>query len=727
MEFSRRTFLLGNGLTAGLAPLWAQKPATAPSYAEQYPDMLLRHLAGRLNALSERWDKERDAIRTAAALEERNRFVRAKFREMIHGYPERNPLLAEVVNVLHRDGYDIENVLFQSRPNFFVSGNLYIPNGRGPFPAIVSPCGHYPLARMQPDYQSVYLNLVRAGFVVLAYDPIGQGERRYYWDPLTGQTADALGPIYEHSMPGQLLLLLGENLSGYRIWDGMRAIDYLLTRPEVDKEKIGCAGHSGGGTLTLFLSALDQRIRCVVANEGGTTHRWPVRIEPGGVFGPSDVEQNLFPAAIHGIDLCDLHVAIAPRPLLALVEEFTPEFNRAASHIRARYGLIGVPEKFATEEATDPHAYTLKLRQATTAWFCRWFYGRPGPENEPEFDTELPRNLYCTPLGSLRYARRGDTIFDLIRRTQAGLQPAYLQSADVAGEIRQLLCIKPQTGPLSVRPLVTTRRKGYRIEKLEFLSEPGIFIPTWVFMPDVRNSETRAILYVNDTGIAEEGSDGMEFGVLEKLTRKGNLVIGVEVRGIGLTAPPHSLEVSEAEPFHQLFDVETAAAYMAWFMDESLLGMRVGDVLRSIDYTLSRADVAKDGVRAVGVGRGALWLLYAAALDSRVQAAVCDQCLLSYHQLASADRYFYGADVFVPKVLRHFDLPDVAASIADRLLVMLSPLDAMKQPVDISSARQAYQRTVLSYAARRVPERFRIAQRETGAQLAEQYLRNLAG
>src|SRR5262249_49051372 len=197
------------------------------------------------------------------------------------------------------------------------------------------------------------------------------------------------------SMPGQVLLLMGEDLSHYRIWDGMRAIDYLLTRTEVDPSRIGCAGHSGGGTLTLFISALDERVKCAVVNEGGTTHRWPIHLRPESRIGPSDVEQNLFPAAKYGVDHCDLHIAIAPRPLLALIEDYSPSFNAAAEHIRSRYQQFGVPEKFATGEATDPHAWTLKLRLATTDWFCRWFYNRPGPAQEPEFEPEKPETLYC--------------------------------------------------------------------------------------------------------------------------------------------------------------------------------------------------------------------------------------------------------------------------------------------------------------------------------------------
>src|SRR5262249_1203950 len=175
------------------------------------------------------------------------------------GLPERHALSPVVVRTTQRDGYRIENVMFESRPNFWVTGNLYIPDGKGPFPAVISPCGHYQLARMDPEYQFAYLNMVKAGFVVLGYDPIGQGERRQYWNPETGQS-DFTVPTDEPSMPGQVLLLMGQDLTHYRVWDGMRAIDYLETRAEVDPKRIGCAGHSGGGTLTLFISALDERV-----------------------------------------------------------------------------------------------------------------------------------------------------------------------------------------------------------------------------------------------------------------------------------------------------------------------------------------------------------------------------------------------------------------------------------------------------------------------------------
>ena len=697
---TRRQFIASSlALTASQA-----LPAREPSYSQQMPEMLLTHLSKEMNALAAKWDLERAKIRTAADLEIRNRFVREKFQQMIHGLPERNALNPVVVRTLERDGYRIENVMFQSRPNFWVTGNLYVPNGKGPFPGVISPCGHYPLARMEPEYQFAYLNMVKAGFVVLAYDPVGQGERRQYWNPETGK-ADLPDPTTEHSMPGQVLLLMGQDLTHYRVWDGMRAIDYLLTRPEVDHQRIACAGHSGGGTLTLFISAIDERVECAVVNEGGTAHRWPLDIRPESRVGPADVEQNFFPAAVYGIDLCDLHVAIAPRRLLALIEDYSPRFNSAAEHIRAHYQQFGAPEKFATEEATDPHSWTVKLRLATTDWLSRWAYDRPGPTREPDFEAEKPETLYCTPNGSIRYSQRGDTIFTIMRREQERLPPVRTAPAS-AVEIRELLRIRKSDEPLAPRHIVTTQRKGYKVEKIEFLSEPEIYIPVWVFVPEGISGPTQATLYVNEAG---KQADGLEFGLYERLARKGNLIIAVDVRGIGETRPPHSQPSERRNEFTHLFDVETAMTYYTWYMDQSLFGMRVADVIRSVDYALSRADVSKGGLEVVGHGAGALWALYAAALDQRITSVVAERGLVSYKALAQVDRYTQGAGIFIRDVLMRFDLPHVAAAIAPRPLRLVAPVDAMNRSVAVAHASEIYTFTAAAYRRAGADDAFRIA------------------
>ncbi|MGH9327211.1 MAG: alpha/beta hydrolase family protein [Terriglobia bacterium] len=692
-------------------------PRSLPSrsYAEEMPDMLVSYLSQKMNGLCDAWDRKRSEIRTPGEIEARNRFVRAKFIEMIHGQPEKTPLHPVTVRTLERTGYRIEVIMFESQPDFWVTASLYIPTtGKGPFPSILSPCGHEVTGRATPQYQAAYISMVKNGFVVLADDPIGDGERREYWNPQTHENESGGPPTWEH-MVGHPLLLIGEDLVHYRLWDDARALDYLLMRPEVDPKRIGCAGQSSGGLYTSFLSAIDDRIQCAAVHEGATGVRYRLNITPNEPLGIGDIDQHVFPGALYGIDDLDIQLVFAPKPLLSTIENFSPDFDRATSILRNRYQQLGVPEKFKALAANDPHGWTSKLRAANTDWFCRWFYGRPGPETEPEIETIEPEeNLYCTPDGSIRCSHQGQTIFSLMLRKQAQLPPErqapateselHAYRARIVSEIQKVLRYQHSNQPLEPRTVVVTPRKGYNIEKLEFLSEPGIYIPAWVFVPGNQSGPHEAILYINAAG---KEADGKEFGAIEALVLKGHLVVAVDVRGVGSTRPPHLAELSHGQ-FWQLDDVETVLTYWAWLMDEDLFGMRVRDVVRSVDYTLSRPDVKQEGVKLIGKGSGALWALYAAALDTRIQAVICERGLLSYRSLTSVDRFLTETSVFVRDAMAHFDLPQVAAAIADRPLTILSPIDAMKKPVEMSRACRAYRWTEQVYANLNASHRFRI-------------------
>ncbi len=710
-------------------------------YDKLFPDMLATYMLTRLNRLASEWDRKREQIRTPADLDARNRFVRQKAVEMVGGFPPRNPLGARIIKIIERPGYRVENVMFQSRPDFWVTGNLYIPSGAGPRPGIISPCGHYPLARMLPQYQIAYQHLVRSGFIVLAFDPIGQGERRQYWNPETDVTEPGSATT-EHSMAGQLLLLFGDTLTGYRIWDAMRAIDYLESRPEVDPSRIGCTGHSGGGTLTLFTSVVDERIRCAVVHEGGTRGRWPIHLAPYSPIGPSDVEQNLFPAALHGIDNPDLHIAIAPRPLLATIEHFSPDFHAAADRVKDGYRLLGAADRFATIEAGDPHAWTQKLRLATADWFSRWFYNRPGLATENEPVPERPEDLRCTASGSIRYSRQGENVWTTIWSKSARFQPlrtppasgAELAShiAQVRSEVRGLLRLGALDSPLDPRPVETVSREGYSIEKLAFLSEPSVYIPTWVFQPKQRKPGAPSILYFNETGKDSDGmefegseSAGLRYGVLATLAKRGYQVIAADVRGVGETRTPHRPN-SGGSPFQHLFDSDTAFSYMAWFMDSSLFGMRVRDMLRTVDYAASREGIGPPAVWVIGKDMAALLALYAAALDPRIRSVVCHRGLLGYRVLTGgADRYLHGANVLIPGVLGHLDLAQVAGAIAGRHLSLLSPVDAMKRPVELASIQNEFAATMELFRLAGAPGNFQMAS-AAEPDLAAQYVRLLS-
>ena len=704
------------------------QPHSARLYSETMPDMLVTYLTRKVNAVAANWDGQRAQIRTPEQLETRNRFIRQKCIGMIHGLPERNSLNPVIVKLFERDGYKVENLMYESQPDFWVTANLYIPTrGSGPYPGVISPCGHYPTARGYDDYQSAYVHFARNGFVVLAYDPIGQGERRHFWNPMT-KVNEIGGPVtWEHSLPGQLLLLIGQDLTHYRVWDGMRAIDYLLTRPEVDGKRIGCAGHSGGGTLTKFIATMDERIACAAINEGGTSNKWPMHIPLYQPMGTGDTEQHMFPSGTYGIDNVDLSSSIAPRPLLITIEQYSPEFDSAVRAIRARYEQLGASNKFKTVPANDPHAWTVKLRIANVEWFSRWFYDRPGPATEAPFTPEPWENLWCTPDGSIRYSRQGETIYSRILKAQAKLPPdrkAPATSSELASyrrelgaEIRKTIRYRPSNTPLAPHHDTTTPRKGYKIEKVEFLSEPGIYISAWVFKPDAELKERTAILYVSDTG---RDDDGMGFGLLEEITLRGYCVVAVDVRGIGATMPPHSGD--ESGQFQQVDNADCAMTYMVWEIDQDLFGMRVLDVIRSIDYVLSRTDVDSSGVRLAGRGAGALWSLYAAALDARVKVLLAHEGLLSYRALTGVDRYLTESSLFIRNVLTRFDLPQVAAAVAERRVAVLAPVGPMKEQVDLSTVREAYRWTEQVYGNLGIKDLFQLSVLRPGTSLASQYL-----
>jgi hypothetical protein len=213
--------------------------------------------------------------------------------------------------------------------------------------------------------------------------------------------------------------------------------------------------------------------------------------------------------------------------------------------------------------------------------------------------------------------------------------------------------------------------------------------------------------------------------VLDQLAWSGNLVIAADVRGVGSTRASSASSLSSGE-FGQLFDMDTSAAYAAWSMDLSLLGMRVQDVVRCVDYAMGRENVDARRLHLIGKGQAGLWCLYAAVLDERIPNLICAESLLSYRMLAQSDRYLYGADGFVPDILQHFDLPEIAAAIAPRPLTLIEPKDAMKRTVDSAQAEDTYRWTQSAYQAGGAGKSFQIGCEGAGPNIdlgsAEHYL-----
>ena len=236
---------------------WQTTSANVPML-NRFPRMMQEYLVQRVRRLDTMRQHRLQSIDSREAAIEYRDEVRRKIRQCFGSEPPRTPLNARTTRSLERNGYTIENVIFESRPGFPVTANLYLPSDRSrPRPAVVGTCGHSDNGKALPAYQAFAQGLVRRGYVVLLYDPIGQGERLQYVDA-HGQPQHGIG-VREHLHAGNQQLLVGQFFGAWRAWDGIRALDYLATRPEVNPQHIGITGNSGGGTMTTWLWGLDER------------------------------------------------------------------------------------------------------------------------------------------------------------------------------------------------------------------------------------------------------------------------------------------------------------------------------------------------------------------------------------------------------------------------------------------------------------------------------------
>ena len=288
---------------------------------EHIRDMLPLYFQKHAAEFLDKRQREVAKLSTIDDLARRRAYLREVMLRDLGGLPERTPLNARVAGMLDRGDYTIEKIIFESQPRFYVTANLYLPKtGRPPYPAILYPLGHEEGAKAHSAWQIMMGSLAKKGFVVLAWDPIGQGERIQIYDD-DFEDSKVRASTTEHTVQGIQCLMIGDHVARYTIWDGMRALDYLLSRPEVDPKRVGCTGNSGGGTHTAYLSALDDRIQVAAPSCYITSWRQMLR-----TIGPQDAEQ-VFPYWIRdGLDYPDFIYAFAPKPyrILSAIRDFFP-------------------------------------------------------------------------------------------------------------------------------------------------------------------------------------------------------------------------------------------------------------------------------------------------------------------------------------------------------------------------------------------------------------------
>ena len=334
-------------------------------------------------------------LRTRAAIEQRREETRRTMLRLIGGLPEtKAPLNARITGRFERQGYRVENVIFESFPGYLVTANFYLPAGAGPFPAVVGVAGHSVNGKASATHPDAWIGFAKRGYAVLAFDPAGQGERLMHYDADTGGSAVGIGTA-EHTAAGLAAMLLGQGFARYEIWDGIRAVDYLLTRKEVDPKRIAVAGNSGGGTQAAYLAVFEPRLAAVISSCYMT--RWR---ELWHGPGPQDAEQ-VWPGFISaGLDFDDFALAFAPRPYLmtTAIRDYFPIDGARATYRRITdlFERLGASQNAGYFEYDDGHGWSRPRREAAYRWLDKHFAGRETDGAEPAIQVEPESRLLAS-------------------------------------------------------------------------------------------------------------------------------------------------------------------------------------------------------------------------------------------------------------------------------------------------------------------------------------------
>ena len=459
--------------------------------------MLARYLERQIDERLEGRRKEVAALKTPEAIRRRQADIRSKFLTALGDLPPKTPLNARVVGRDPRDGYSVERVIYESRPGHHVTANLYLPTGPSPFPGVLVPCGHSANGKAAETYQRISILLAKNGMAALCYDPCGQGERIQALDA-QGKPLIA-GSTTEHTMAGIGALLVGRSAATYAIWDGIRSLDYLASRPEVDPARLGCTGNSGGGTLTAYLMALDDRIAAAVPSCYITSLE-----RLFATIGPQDAEQNITGQVGFGMDHADYVIMRAPKPTMLSVgtQDF---FDIQGSwdtfrEVKLIYGRLGYGERVDLFESDEKHGFTQPRRQAAMRWLRRWLLKIDDAPVEQDFAIATDRQLQCTETGQVLSDFHGKSVFDLnaereaeLARSRAQFQATHSKEERLA-KVRELIGLREAVKPAKRSERGDVAGEGYTIRKLVFETEPGILLPALMFEPrDVANNRGLAI------------------------------------------------------------------------------------------------------------------------------------------------------------------------------------------------------------------------------------------
>jgi len=645
-------------------------------YFRCLPDVL-EELAARAYQMRNR---QIASLTTPAAVHKRQQWTRETFWRLVGEPPERTPLNLRNVGSFEREHYRVEKLIYESQPDFHVSANLYIPKSyKPPFPGVLFQMGHTANGKAGATYQRCCQGLAQLGFLVLGFDPMGQGERIYY-----PKDAGPRGPSAtdEHSHAGRPMLLVGQSATRMQVWDGIRSMDVLAAHPLVDAKRIGATGQSGGGTTTMFLSAVDDRIAAAVVCSGITENfACPNFDAPGST---DDAEQDFVGSGAVGFDRWDLLYPLAPKPLLVSVSNrdffgtYSPRYISSGweefQKLRRIYSVLGQEQKIAWGGTPLPHGLSYDTRLLVYNWFTRWLKGDSARvEVEPPTKMEEDATLWVTT--------SGNTVQSLSSKTPYALTAAALKKERTPADLKTLLQAEMPAKGLSARVLKEVPSEGCRIAAIEIPSARNVWLPAWLFRPKADAAVKSVLLLLEPSG---RNGNWQEGGLYQALAAEGHIVCVPDLRGVGdLTPEMGRGAATDAQRHHG----EEAWAWGSMILGKPLVGQRVTDILAMQEAVRQYPGVANHPFAVAARGKMTVPAQLAAALDSSYSVLYLAGGLLSFRNIVETEYYNHPFANFLPDILRHTDLPELPGP---KRMLLAGTVDAAGKALPEDAVRTAY-------------------------------------
>lgn len=606
------------------------------------------------------------------------------FWKLVGGMPERTPLEQRTVGSFEREGYRVEKIVYQSQPGLHVPANLYIPTtGKPPYAGVLFQMGHSLNGKAAEPYQKCCQGLARLGYVVLAFDPMGQGERTYY--PKPGGTLTRLDSAdTEHTLPGRQMLLVGDTATRMQVWDAVRSLDVLAGHPLVDSKRLASTGQSGGGTLTMLLAAADERLAVAAVSSGNTENFACADFNPPG--STDDAEQDLIASGAAAFDRWDLLYPLAPKPLLVMVSArdffgtYSPKYLESGrseyEKLKRVYDALGAGDRLGWAETPLPHALSYYLRTRIYQWFERWLNHRDAREiAEPAVAPERDETLWVGPTGNVVRDFASKTPIAMVRERTAKLRPGGFDRS----RVEQLLKVDVP-GSASLIEVARVPSERVDVRAIEVPTASNVWAPAWLFLPRKQNSARAMLLVVEPGGRSSKWQEG---GLYQKLAEAGVPVCAADLRGVGDLAA----EAPRGNPRYAVPHAnDEAFAWASLILGKPMLGQRVTDLIafvRALSATNSRIVLAASGSLTVPA-------LFAASLEPRIEKLYLSGGLASYRSLLEVEEYRHPTANFVHGMLTVCDLPDVAASVSPRKVIMAGALNGAGTRMSSDALRSVY-------------------------------------